>query len=229
MNNNKISIFKNKEDLYLNFNNNEDNFILVTGISGSGKSTLSNELATKTGGHKISLDLIFGHETEITPQEEKIIKEFKKQHKEWSPELFNTKNKHLYPHYINLFYDFIIDYYKTTNIPIIIEGYFFANYIDTEKIKGKKIIIKRKSLINSMTQRLKRNRKIFYNQIIKDKTNNKKYYKYIKRELKDLVFTSLKSIIWYKEYNNFITNISDKEQLNNKQSESLSKEIFKTI
>ena len=161
MRKNKILVFKNKEDLYLNFTNNKDNFILVTGISGSGKSTLSNELAKKTGGYKISLDLVFGHQTELTSIEEKIIKEFQKKYKEWSPELLNKKNKHLYPYYINLFYNFIINYFNNTNKPIIIEGYFFANYIDIEKIKSKKIIIKRNSLVHSMVKRLHRNKKYF--------------------------------------------------------------------
>lgn len=229
MNNNKISIFKNKEDLYLNFENAEDKFILITGLSGSGKSTLSNELVKKTGGYKISLDLVFGHETETTPLEERVVKEFKKQHKEWSPELFNTKNKHLYPYYINLFYNFIINYFKNTNLLIIIEGYFFANYIEIDKIKDKKIIIKRTSLIYSMYKRIKRNKKIFYNQIVKNKNTKLKHYKYIKREIKDLVFTIIKSIIWYKEFNNFITNLLEKEKIIDKKTENLSNILTKTI
>lgn len=62
MQNNKISFFKTKDDLYLNFENfknNDDNIILITGISGSGKSTLAEKIVTKTKGYKISLDLAF--------------------------------------------------------------------------------------------------------------------------------------------------------------------------
>lgn len=213
MTNNKISIFKSKQDLYINFDNNKDKLILITGISGSGKSTQANEIAKKLNGYKISLDLVFGHETEITPIEKKILNEFKKQHKKWSPQLFTRNNKKIYPYYINLFYDFIINYFKKSDQPIIIEGYFFINYIDIEKIQTKKIIIKRTSLVNSMTKRIKRNQKIFKNQILKKKNTKLKYYKYIKREIRDISFTILKSIIWYRETNNFIINLLDTEIL----------------
>ena len=61
MKGNKISIFKTKSDLYLNFENNNEKIMLITGLSGSGKSTLTQNILNKEKGYKVSLDLSFFH------------------------------------------------------------------------------------------------------------------------------------------------------------------------
>lgn len=206
MNNNKISIFKNKEDLYINFENNNDKFILITGISGSGKSSLACEFVNKNKYSKVSLDLaVFrGLNSKITNIEKKLISNFKKKYPEWKKELFSkhypSKND-ICNKWSNLFYDFALEFFYDTNTPVIIEGTHIYKYIDFEKVKDKKIIIKRTSLITSWYRSIKRT-----NYELKVDLKNKKFNAliYLKRLLIISIETFIKHVKWYKKINIFI-------------------------
>ena len=209
MKGNKISIFKTKSDLYLNFENNNEKIMLITGLSGSGKSTLTQNILNKENGYKVSLDLSFfhGYLEVITEEEQHLIEKFKREYPEWSQEIFEKSilKEKMYIKYSNLFYDFAIDNFKKINEPLIIEGGQIFKYIDINKIKDKKIIIKRTSLITCSIRRLKRtikqlNKKIKLNQI-----NKKQYIKSIFIDIKHIITHHPK---WYKKLNLFIEKVT---------------------
>lgn len=210
--NNKISLFRTKEDLYLNFDTNKDNIILITGISGSGKSTLAEKMTSENDGQKISLDLAFFHEKEekITAIERKIVDKFSEKYPEWTPNTF-TQEESINYKYSNLFYDFVLNYLKNIkNKLIIIEGgQHISKYIDFDKIKDRKIIIKRTNLIKSATRRIKRTGIYTYKKF-KSTSKIKQIYKCTYEILRDIKYTIIKgqAYNWLKINNTFIEKIT---------------------
>lgn len=200
----KVPLFFDKNDLYINFKN-IDNVILVTGITGSGKSTLASKLSLDWNYEKISLDLVFGYESlKITKFEEKVLMEFSKKYPDWNIELFSIEDDNIFRYYLNLFYDFIINSYSNYNV--IIEGYYFVNYIDYSKIRFRKMIIKRTGFFKSIFRRTRRQIKDFgYNKTKKEKLK----LNYLKRILSLIKYSFVHSIYWYLNMNNFLKKVLD--------------------
>ena len=200
----KVPLFFDKNDLYINFKN-IDNVILVTGITGSGKSTLASKLSLDLNYEKISLDLVFGYESlKITKFEEKVLMEFSKKYPDWNIELFSIEDDNVFRYYLNLFYDFIINSYSNYNV--IIEGYYFVNYIDYSKIRFRKMIIKRTGFFKSIFRRTRRQIKDFgYNKTKKEKLK----LNYLKRILSLIKYSFVHSIYWYLNMNNFLKKVLD--------------------
>ena len=190
--------------MYINFKN-IDNVILVTGITGSGKSTLASKLSLDLNYEKISLDLVFGYESlKITKFEEKVLMEFSKKYPDWNIELFSIEDDNVFRYYLNLFYDFIINSYSNYNV--IIEGYYFVNYIDYSKIRFRKMIIKRTGFFKSIFRRTRRQIKDFgYNKTKKEKLK----LNYLKRILSLIKYSFVHSIYWYLNMNNFLKKVLD--------------------
>lgn len=205
MNNLKVSILKSKHDLYFNFDNQNNNVILITGISSSGKSTLAKEYSKESSINKVSLDLAFFHEkSELTELEKKIVAHFKKQNAEWEPEIFlqrKQENQSIFYQYANLFFDFIINNYITDDITMVLEGVQCFKYIDINKIANNKIIIKRTSLLKCMIRKFKRTIPNF-------KNDNKLF---IKKFLLIIKISVINQYIWYKKINKFIMDIYNRK------------------
>ena len=198
----KIYLFKSQKDLYINFEK-DTNMIIVTGISGSGKSRTSLALQKKYNYELLSFDFIFDWEFERKPSsfEKEILKEFKKKYPEFRNSKNNTKSK---IEVCNCFYDFIADYILSKNIKIIIDGAYFLNEINFEKIKNERIILKRTSIIKSIIQRTNRNKKHIIAQ-------NYSLFKTYRRIFGMYGESIKKSIIWKKLINNFIEKIQINE------------------
>lgn len=204
---NGVSIFKNKKDLYLNFKNNNDNCIIITGIPGSGKSTLANKMIQKSDYYKISLDIVLGYEHgKITELERELLNKFKKKYPEWNYNLFNQKNYNDFYKYINLFYNFITKEYIVKNINLILEGSYFLNYININEILNKKIIIKRTSYVTSCFRRYKRTIRFLRKEL---EVGNITKLEYKKNILPTIKQSTIKQLKWYKLVNTFIAQISD--------------------
>lgn len=204
----KLSIFNTKDDLYINFNNNQD-IILVTGTPGSGKSTLAKELSIKSGFEKVSLDLVLGYERDQkTLLEQTLLDKFYKKYPHWNENLFKIEDEQRMAYYINLFYDYLIEENQRQNNKIIIEGYYFANFIDIDKIKDKAIIIKRTNMITSIRRRQKREI-VYLKKLCDERVIDKSSYYYQVLSLKK--YTIINAFKWYKELNQFIENIIKKD------------------
>ena len=122
----KISIFKSKNDLNINFDKSPY-ITVITGIPGGGKSYLANLLSKKFDQPIISFDFLFDYE--------------------------NRNNEEII---CNLFFDYIIKYINKNKIHVIVDSAYFFKYIDINKIIDYKIIIKRTSLLRSFYNENKR-------------------------------------------------------------------------
>lgn len=199
MKRNNLLIFKSQEDLYLNFENNNYDMIIVTGISGSGKSHTSNMLSKRYQLPIVSFDYIYGYEKDRNPNnlEVNILASFYKQHPQYtkiSEEIRLGKKDELNVKDIdNLFFDFVLEYIKAEKLQIIFDGSYFLTSIDCEKFKNQRIVVKRTSLIKSMYQRTKRTiRRNEYNKVLS-----------IYRSIKINLFNMIK---WYHDINSFLSN-----------------------
>ena len=128
----KIGLFISRDPIKINFckwSINHYPILLVTGLAGSGKTTLCACLAKRYNAKSISLDALkffdksnkdsqneVIHFLELYPEITDLIK------KQWAKnDKYNT-NDFLYKKYCLIFFDYLINKYKTSNKLIIIEG-----------------------------------------------------------------------------------------------------------
>ena len=149
----KISIFKSKNDLNINFDKSPY-ITVITGIPGGGKSYLANLLSKKFDQPIISFDFLFDYENrKMNKIEKQIISNFLKKYPNYSNFENNRNNEEII---CNLFFDYIIKYINKNKIHVIVDSAYFFKYIDINKIIDYKIIIKRTSLLRSFYNENKR-------------------------------------------------------------------------
>lgn len=197
-------ILLDNKDLYINFENNDSNMIIVTGISGSGKSFLSQELYEKYKYEIISFDMIFDYEEgrERTKLELKILNGFKKKYKNYKELEKDT--------ICNLFFDYVKGYIEKEKIKIIFDGYYFLRNVDFNKIKEEKIVLKRTSLIRSLIRRTRRNQRYI-------KKNNYSIIRKIKEYYWLHIYNYRNICRWYNDEKYFIEKIKEGNLTMNKK------------
>lgn len=211
MNDYKIGIFRDKEDLI--FNISDKNIINITGITGSGKSTLGKELSINNGYELLNFDWIFGYgydKDKISNKIKGIINTLYIKYPEIKEKDFfrwknnkeeNLRIKERYTKYATKFYNYIIENIEGN---IIIEGMQFLDYINTNDLKGK-LVIRRTSLFNCYIRAFRR-----------DVSECYKKYKEKKIKLKDLIDKVIERIKFpissYKKINKYIKETIDKEK-----------------
>lgn len=191
----RANIFLARKDLYLNFDKELSNMIIVTGMSGSGKSHLSKTLQKTYSDYEIvSFDRLFGFEEsrEMNKLEKILISKFKKKNSNTAIE--NDEQ------ICDKFYDFVCDYIDNNNLKIIFDGAYFLDKVNFDKIKNKQIILKRTPIVVSIIRRTKRN----FIYILNHK------YSFI-RTLKEIYWLNSYNIkhlkIWLSNLNHFYQNI----------------------
>ena len=190
--NDKISIFKDKDDI--KFLLTDDNIINVTGIIGSGKTTLAREIRNDTSFELISLDWMFGASLKNRPENiKKLSDDFEK--------LCPDKNKYKYA---DLIYKYLLANLADNKI---FEGRHIYRYIDPKVLKGT-LIIKRTSLINSYKRAFKRD---MNNKIKEYKRKEIKFSKVLNRFFARIKFP----ILEYIRINNYINTLKENTKKNN--------------
>lgn len=204
MNNKKLRmpiIFK-KNDLYINFDKEQYNMIIVTGITGSGKSYTSQKLSQKYKLPVICFDCIYSYKQDKpeTKLEKKLLKQFFYKYPEYknAKELvkYGRKVKEKLLEINDNFYDLVLDYLKTNNIKIIFDGACFCNDVSFEKFKNERIIVKRTPFLKVIYQRTIRC-------IKRTKGTPRRFVKF----LKDIKYTILHLNEWYKAIDGFLRKI----------------------
>lgn len=190
--NDKISIFKDKDDI--KFLLTDDNIINVTGIIGSGKTTLAREIRNDTSFELISLDWMFGASLKNRPENiKKLSDDFEK--------LYPDKNKYKYA---DLIYKYLLANLADNKI---FEGRHIYRYIDPKVLKGT-LIIKRTSLINSYKRAFKRD---MNNKIKEYKRKEIKFSKVLNRFFARIKFP----ILEYIRINNYINTLKENTKRDN--------------
>lgn len=190
--NDKISIFKDKDDI--KFLLTDDNIINVTGIMGSGKTTLAREIRNDTSFELISLDWMFGASLKNRPENiKKLSDDFEK--------LYPNKNKY---EYADLIYKYLLANLSDNKI---FEGRHIYRYIDPKVLKGT-LIIKRTSLINSYKRAFKRD---MNNKIKEYKRKEIKFSKVLNRFFARIKFP----ILEYIRINNYINTLKENTKRDN--------------
>lgn len=158
----KLTLVKKVPDLYLNFENNNYNMIIVTGITGSGKSYTVEKLAKKYQLPIVSFDFIYGYEKDRVPNELEsiLLKLFYKQYPQYkdAKKLTNSRkiNESMIKEIDDRFFDLVLNYIRKNNIKIIFDGACFCNDVKYEKFKKQRIVVKRTSFLVTLYQRTKR-------------------------------------------------------------------------
>ena len=190
--NDKISIFKDKDDI--KFLLTDDNIINVTGIIGSGKTTLAREIRNDTSFELISLDWMFGASLKNRPENiKKLSDDFEK--------LYPDKNKYKYA---DLIYKYLLANLADNKI---FEGRHIYRYIDPKVFKGT-LIIKRTRLINSYKRAFKRD---MNNKIKEYKRKEIKFSKVLNRFFARIKFP----ILEYIRINNYINTLKENTKRDN--------------
>lgn len=190
--NDKISIFKDKDDI--KFLLTDDNIINVTGIMGSGKTTLAREIRNDTSFELISLDWMFGASLKNRPENiKKLSDDFEK--------LYPDKNKYKYA---DLIYKYLLANLADNKI---FEGRHIYRYIDPKVLRGT-LIIKRTSLINSYKRAFKRD---MNNKIKEYKRKEIKFSKVLNRFFARIKFP----ILEYIRINNYINTLKENTKRDN--------------
>lgn len=166
MNKNRIGFFISKPPLRINYDKwelGDNKILLVTGLVGSGKTTLGSKYAELYGGNLISFDALKFYNS-ANEYSKKEIDEFVALYPEIIPLIksnwFETddsnKNDLLYKNYCILFYEHIIEKYKNSQYPIIIEGIQLFVRIPLSKLDNTSLYILRTSAFKSCIRYIKR-------------------------------------------------------------------------
>jgi len=180
MNNKRIGIFRDKEDLTISLSDN--NIVNITGMTGSGKSTLGKELASEKGYELLNFDWIFGYgydKDKISNRIRQIMNDLQVKYPETQEKDFfrwrenkkeNEKIKERYNQYVIKFYQYIVN---NIEFNIIIEGIQLLEHMDVKDLKGD-LIIKRTSLFNCYIRAFKRDVCACYKSYKSGEMNRKK-------------------------------------------------------
>ena len=158
------SYFRNKKDLYVNFelfDSGQRNICLITGLSGSGKSTLSEQLCSKYGAKCIALDVFEHPDMEIGPYSHRTIydKYFKNKENLKQRLINNDLNNADLALEMSNALSYIINYCEQhPNEKFIVEGLQIFADINPDFVKGLPIIFVNTSMINSMIRKYKRDK-----------------------------------------------------------------------
>ena len=158
------SYFRNKKDLYVNFelfDSGQRNVCLITGLSGSGKSTLSEQLCSKYNAKCIELDVFEHPDMEIGPYSHRTIydKYFKNKENLKQRLINNDLNNADLTLEMSNALSYIINYCEQhPNERFIVEGLQIFADINPDFVKGLPIIFVNTSMINSMIRKYKRDK-----------------------------------------------------------------------
>lgn len=148
-----IYIFKNKDDLYFNFDK-DTNMIIITGIPGSGKSYTASLLSNEYNYPLVSMDILFDYEDRELYELEKVLRSsFLNKY----PNYQNFENnRRIASEVCNSFFEHTKRYIEAKNISIIFDSAYFFQCIPIDKFFKQRIIVKRTSFIKSFYSANKR-------------------------------------------------------------------------
>lgn len=162
----KIHLLINKKNIQYNierWNIWDCPILLITGLSGSGKTTYAQKFAKATGSTVISFDVLKFFE-EASSESQNLLNCFLHEHSEiynlvkihWCKTDIKYSNDILYNYFCNIFFDFIVQYYKQRNTLVILEGIQIFTRLHPYKTYGMPLIVIGRSCLQSNINKIKR-------------------------------------------------------------------------